>query len=73
MPSSDDPTTHCPRCSSHDIERYAAPDAEPDVLSADAEPARAEPPNMRCNNCKHTWWLAPTVPGIDPQTPGVAP
>jgi len=47
----------CPRCSSDDIEpiRVETVD-EGDALTADVAPPAADPPNMRCNACGHTWW-----------------
>ena len=47
----------CPRCSSEDIEQIRADVLdEGDALTADVTPPVADPPNMRCNACGHTWW-----------------
>ena len=57
--------SNCPMCASADIvpmDPGAAPaDAGDDDLSVDVTPPRAEPPNMRCNNCGHTWWVRPAA------------
>jgi hypothetical protein len=43
-----------------------------DELTADVSPPAADPPNMRCESCGHTWWLAPRAAKIDPDQEGVA-
>lgn len=63
----------CPKCSSGRIVAFDAARADPlaDKLTADAAPPVADPPNMRCESCGHTWWLAPRAPKIDPDQEGV--
>ena len=64
----------CPRCSSDRIGPIAsrAHDAGGDELTADVAPPSPDPPNMRCESCGHTWWLAPRAAKIDPDQEGVA-
>jgi hypothetical protein len=64
----------CPRCSSERITSLPARsrDAGANELTADVAAPAADPPNMRCDNCGHTWWLAPHAAKIDPNQEGVA-
>jgi hypothetical protein len=62
-------------CSSERLERIRddvrdEPDA--DVLTDYVAPPQPDPPNMRCLDCGHTWWLAPEAPPINPDIEGVA-
>lgn len=63
----------CPRCSSHEIAAIEPGQAvaPSDDLLVDAGPPAPEPPNMRCGNCGHTWWLAPLSPPVSKERPGV--
>jgi hypothetical protein len=67
------PRDICPRCSSSRLEPLPARvrDSAADQFTADIAPPSADPPNMRCLDCGHTWWLAPRAPRIDPNQEGV--
>lgn len=53
-----DPAATCPRCSSEEIERIKPPARDEGArLTADITPPAADPPNMVCDNCGHTWWV----------------
>jgi hypothetical protein len=47
-------------------------DANANDFTADVTAPAPDPPNMRCENCGHAWWLAPRAPKIDPNEEGVA-
>jgi hypothetical protein len=63
----------CPRCSSHNIAPIPDDEIAPagDALLVDAPEPAPEPPNMRCGECGHTWWLAPLAPPVSRKRPGV--
>jgi hypothetical protein len=65
----------CPRCSSNRIAPMpsrARGDTTANDFTADVSAPAPDPPNMRCENCGHTWWLAPRAAKIDPNQEGVA-
>jgi hypothetical protein len=64
----------CPRCSSERIVPLPAGawvDATANDFTADVTAPAPDPPNTRCENCRHEWWLAPRAPKIDPNEEGV--
>lgn len=55
---------NCPMCASTNIapmEPAGAPADDGDGLIVDVTPPRPDPPNMRCGDCGHTWWVRPAA------------